>query len=107
MELTQEQGFLLEPQEMRILRVTQDDVEKVTKALKSPTRLKILKILRKKPLDVSRIAKELGQTEANVSAQIQHLQKANLVSCRYQAGDHGVRKICDVIVDKIIIDLLN
>lgn len=107
MELTQETGFLLEPQEMRILRIGQDEIEKVTKALKSPTRLKILKILRKKSMDVSRIAKELGQTEANVSAQIQHLQKANLVSCRYQAGDHGVRKICDVIVDKIIIDLLN
>jgi predicted transcriptional regulator len=106
MEITQETGFLLEPQEMRILRIGQDEIEAVCKALKSPTRLKILKILRKKPMDVSRIAKELGQTEANVSAQIQHLQKANLVSCRYTAGDHGVRKICDVIVDKIIIDLL-
>jgi len=106
MELTQDQGFLLEPQEMRILEIGQEEIEKVSKALKSPTRLKILKILRKKSMDVSRIAKALGQTEANISAQIQHLQKANLVSCRYTAGDHGVRKICDVIVDKVIINLL-
>ena len=106
MELTQEQGFLLEPQEMRILEIGPEETEKVAKALKSPTRLKIMKILRKKSMDVSRIAKALGQTEANISAQIQHLQKANLVSCTYKAGDHGVRKICDVIVDKIIINLL-
>ena len=107
MELTQDQGFLLEPQEMRILEIGRDeDTEKVAKALKSPTRLKILKILRKKSMDVSRIAKALGQTEANISAQIQHLQKADLVSCTYKAGDHGVRKICDVIVDKVIINLL-
>jgi predicted transcriptional regulator len=47
----------------------------------------------------------LGQTEANVSAQIQQLQKVGLVKSRYEPGGHGVRKICEVNVDRIIIEL--
>jgi predicted transcriptional regulator len=99
------QEEFIEPTQSRTIRVSGSDISQITKALKSPTRQKILSILRDTPLDVSRIAKRLSQTEANISAQVQLLQKAGLVSCRYEAGDHGVRKICEVVVDKIIITL--
>ncbi len=73
------------------------------KALSSETRLKILKILKNK-LDVCQTAKQLGQTEANVSAQIKILEKANLISPKYEAGRHGVKKICEPTVERIIIN---
>ena len=77
----------------------------ITKALSSATRLKILENLRKEELDVSRIARKLGQTEANISAQITILHKAGLVNCRYEPGGHGVRKICSLALDKLEISL--
>ncbi|MHA1650552.1 MAG: ArsR/SmtB family transcription factor [Candidatus Helarchaeota archaeon] len=76
----------------------------IMKALASETRLNILRILKKK-LDVCQTAKALNQTEANVSAQIKILEKAHLISPKYEAGRHGVKKICGVSIDRIIINI--
>ena len=54
--------------------------KEVSKSLSSDTRLKIIELLLEGPLDISRIAKRLNQTEANISAQIQNLTKSNIVS---------------------------
>ncbi|MBD3351595.1 MAG: helix-turn-helix domain-containing protein [Candidatus Lokiarchaeota archaeon] len=106
MELSQNQEVpVLEPKEMRVLKVSGSEVSKITKALKSPTRQKILQIIKHTPMDVSRLAQELGQTEANISAQIKNLEKVGLVKSRYEPGGHGVRKICETVVDKVIITL--
>lgn len=91
--------------EIRELDITLDQISKLAKALSSQTRHRILKMLRKKPLDVSRIAEGLGQTEANVSAQIKILAAAGLIDFEYQPGHHGVRKICRPKVDLITIRL--
>ncbi len=87
------------------LELETDELVKIAKALSSATRQKILKVLYQNPLDVSAIAKYLNQTEANVSAQIAILHKSGLVSCNYQPGSHGVRKICSLAVNKIEISL--
>ncbi|MBN2157341.1 MAG: ArsR family transcriptional regulator [Candidatus Lokiarchaeota archaeon] len=106
MEVQQEyQNTIIESDGSRTIIVVGDNVEGIASALKSETRREIIKILRKEPLDVSRLAAKLNQTEANVSAQIQQLQKAGLVKSRYEPGDHGVRKICEVQIDRIIIEL--
>lgn len=89
------------------LIVNDDTVVKVAKALASETRWAILKLLQKKQMDVSRIAKELKQTEANISAQIKILEDAGLIRSHYEPGDHGVRKVCETAVDKIIIELVS
>ena len=81
------------------------EMTKVVKALSSATRQKILKILNHDSKDVSSIAAILGQTEANISAQIAILHKAGLVSCTYQPGGHGVRKVCSLAIGKIEISL--
>lgn len=96
------QPITVEPLE---LSLSSENILKVTKALSSATRLKILENLRREPLDVSAIAKCLKQTEANISAQIAILQKAGLVNCIYQPGGHGVRKICSLALDKVEISL--
>ena len=60
--------------------------KEVSKSLSSDTRLKIIELLLEGPLDISRIAKRLNQTEANISAQIQNLTKSNIVSAEFVPG---------------------
>lgn len=81
-------------------------IQKVAKALTSPTRRLILNLIQKsnEGMDVSNIAKILDMTEANISAQIKNLQEAGLIYCNYCSGNHGVRKISKVKFDKIIIN---
>ena len=59
----------------------------VTKAIASDTRYRILELLTREELDISRLAERLGQTEANVSAQVKQLEKAKLVESRYEPGE--------------------
>lgn len=95
----------VEPTGVMQLSIEDENLEKLAKALSSKTRQDILKLLMKKPLDVSKLAGLLKQTEANISAQIQILQKAGLVTSHYEPGGHGVRKICQVAFHKIEIAL--
>ena len=84
--------------------ITSDmQIELVVKALSSKTRRKILTSIQEEPADVSRIAKILNMTEANISAQIKKLEKAELITCDYRSGQHGVRKISRIRYNKIII----
>ena len=99
------QDTIVEQDGSKTVIVSGKSVEGIAAALKSETRREIIRILRKEALDVSRLAARLNQTEANVSAQIQQLQKVGLVKSRYEPGGHGVRKICEVNIDRIIIEL--
>ena len=88
-----------------LVTLTDPNLTLIAKALSSKTRREIIKILNDQELDVSRISKELNQTEANVSAQIKILQKAGLVGCKYQPGGHGVLKICFNAIKSISIEM--
>lgn len=88
---------------MAELTVKNEEVAKIAKALASQTRWEILRLLREKKMDVSRIAETLKQTEANVSAQVKILEKAGLLKSHYEPGEHGVRKVCEPAVEKILI----
>lgn len=79
---------------------------KVAKAVGSLTRFQILQLLSKEELDISNLANKLGQTEANISAQVKALQNAQLVECKYEPGLHGVRKICKTSVKSIHIEIV-
>ena len=80
-----------------------DQIEKIVKALSSRTRRQILHQIQEEPMDVSNIAASLGMTEANISAQIKKLDEAGLIECSYSSGDHGVRKISRLKFNKLII----
>ncbi len=90
---------------MQELVVEDENVAKIAKALASKTRWQILKLLKEKKMDVSRIAEVLNQTEANISAQVKILEKAGLIRSKYEPGEHGVRKVCEPAVEKIIIKI--
>jgi len=80
-----------------------DAILKIGRALSSSTRLKILQLLLQGEKDVTRIARHLGGTEANASAQIKILYEAGLLECRYEPGQHGLKKISKTKVKKITI----
>ena len=82
-----------------------DAILKIGRALSSSTRLKILQLLLQGEKDVTRVARHLGGTEANASAQIKILYEAGLLECRYEPGQHGLKKISKTKVKKITIDL--
>jgi len=80
-----------------------DQIEKIVKALSSRTRRQILHYIQNEPMDVSNIASNLDMTEANISAQIKKLEEAGLIICSYSSGDHGVRKMSTLKFNKLII----
>ncbi|MHA1245881.1 MAG: ArsR/SmtB family transcription factor [Candidatus Thorarchaeota archaeon] len=88
------------------LHVNSDEaIQRIGRALSSGTRLKILRLLLESEKDVTRVARHLGGTEANASAQIKILYEAGLLECRYEPGQHGLKKISRTKVKRIIIDL--
>lgn len=80
-----------------------DKIELILKALSSKTRRHILKQIQSEPMDVSKIASNLEMTEANISAQIKKLEQANLISCNYKSGKHGVRKISQIKYNQLLL----
>ena len=90
-----------------LINDSNDQIEKVAKALSSATRRLILLQIQSsnEGMDVSNIASILNMTEANISAQIKKLQEAGLIYCEYCSGNHGVRKISKLKFDRIIINL--
>ncbi|TXT56885.1 MAG: hypothetical protein BAJATHORv1_20482 [Candidatus Thorarchaeota archaeon] len=87
------------------IEISNDDaIIRLGRALSSKTRLKILRLLLEEEKDVTRVARHLGGTEANASAQIKILQETGLLDCRYEPGQHGLKKISSTKVKKIIIN---
>ena len=105
MELTQNEliGISLDGEDGSFVVESDNEIEDIVKALSSKTRRKILRQIQKEPADVSKIASDLDMTEANISAQIKKLEKANLITCEYSSGAHGVRKISKLKFNKLII----
>ncbi len=98
---------LYDEERRSLVNDSNDQIEKVAKALSSATRRLILLQIQSsnEGMDVSNIASILNMTEANISAQIKKLQEAGLIYCNYCSGNHGVRKISKLKFDRIIINL--
>lgn len=79
----------------------------IFKALASDTRLRILRLLTERDLNVNEIARALGLNYPTVSKHIQALEQARLVDCEYMAGSQGAQKRCRLRWDKLIFSLEN
>lgn len=79
----------------------------IFKALASDTRLRILRLLTERDLNVNEIARALGLNYPTVSKHIQALEQAGLVDCEYMAGSQGAQKRCRLRWDKLIFSLEN
>jgi len=87
---------------LKELTVTGSEALQVADALTSTT-YKILQLIAKEQLDVSTIAEKLGFSEAYVSEQIRVLEDLKLIQVHYERGKRGIRKICELAVDKVTI----
>ena len=85
--------------------VSGDNALQVADALNS-TSLRVLQLLSKERLDISTIAKRLELSQPYVSEQVRKLQETSLIRVSYKSGKRGIRKICEVAVRKIIIEIL-
>jgi len=77
-------------------------IAKVSKILASETRTKILEILIDGPKDLDTLAKEVGQSKANISSQIRLLESIGIVKATYVPGSRGIKKILEVKINKVI-----
>jgi len=84
--------------------VSGEDALRVADALNS-TSMRVLQLLSKEHLDISTIADRLNLSQPYVSEQIRKLQETNLVRVSYESGKRGIRKICELAVKKIVIEL--
>ena len=84
------------------LVVTGEEALRVADALTSAS-FRILRLLSKERLDVSRIAERLELSEAYISEQVRILEELKLIKVGYQRGKRGIRKMCELAVKKITI----
>lgn len=84
--------------------VSGEDALQVADALNS-TSLRVLQLLSKERLDISTIAERLDLSQPYVSEQVRKLQKTSLIRVNYESGKRGIRKICELAVKKIIIEI--
>ena len=78
-------------------------VESIVKALSSSTRREIISILKQENASISKIARLTSMTDSNISAQIKILEGSGLVTCDYESGAHGVKKVCGLKYDSLTI----
>lgn len=75
------------------------------KCLGSETRVAVLEMLSEKgPMQMSAIAENLGITPGSLSLHIKMLTECGLLNIRFEAGKHGLQRICSIVDEKILID---
>ncbi len=87
--------------------LTEDAMKEVAQffqVLAEPNRLKILQLLRDRPMKVSDLALQCGSSVANVSRHLTQLAQKGLVSREakgvnafYQVADRSVYELCDLV----------
>ena len=94
----------------RILELQGDDhslhqMEAVTKALGSVTRLEILNFLSAHPCSLLEIAEALHIPPSTATLHINVLEKAGLIQTDLRPATRGLQKICGRVYDRIVIQL--
>ena len=94
----------------RILELLADDhnlqnLEAVTKALGSETRLDILRFLSAHTCTVLEIAEALNLPASTATLHINVLEKAGLIETDLQPATRGLQKVCARVYDRIVIQL--
>jgi predicted transcriptional regulator len=94
----------------RVLELLADDhnlqdLEAVTKALGSETRLEILRFLSAHTCSVLEIAEALSLPPSTATLHINVLEKAGLIETDLQPATRGLQKVCARVYDRIVIQL--
>jgi predicted transcriptional regulator len=86
---------------VKVLPLADAEAQKIVKALSSQTNLKILRLLSQEKLDISTIAARLKISEPSISEGAKQLENLNLIKTNYAAGKRGVRKVCELTIEKL------
>ena len=95
---------------VRVLELLADDrnlqnLEAVTKALGSETRLEILRFLSAHTCSVLEIAEALNLPASTANLHINVLEKAGLIETDLRPATRGLQKVCARVYDRIVIQL--
>src|SRR5208282_6530321 len=78
----------------------------VLRALASPARVRILRLLhRNGGVNVNDIAEALALPQSTVSSSLQILERAGLISAETQKGRKGRQKVCFAVFDEVLVML--
>jgi predicted transcriptional regulator len=85
------------------LKLSNPETLRVAQALASETCVRILKLISETKLDVSTIAERLQLSESYVSKELHLLEDLKIIKASYATGKRGIRKICELAVEKVTI----
>lgn len=75
------------------------------KALSKGVSFKIMKTLKRRPLDVSTLSKKLNLSQPYISQCVSDLQHLGLIEVNYEPGKKGTRKVCTGKISRITIEI--
>ncbi len=78
-----------------------DNIALIAHALSSPLRLRIIKLLGRRSMNLIELAQELSVPMSTVSLNVSVLEKANLVFSELQPASRGMMKLCSRITDRV------
>lgn len=82
-----------------------EELCQVAKALSSPIRINILKLLYDQSCNVNEIAEKLSIPASSAGLHIRTLEEAGLIRCEQRPGERGSAKLCSRIGDLVTIRL--
>lgn len=77
----------------------------ILEVFSSATRVAIIELLNKGPLNIKEIAKALGFSSAIITKHVQKLEHAGIIKCESQSGKRGMQKISSLAEESIILQL--
>jgi len=81
-------------------------IQRVAMLLANESCLRIVRLLSSRDLDVSTLAEKLDLTEPTVSVDVQELENVGLIDVTYRKGKRGIRKVCRLAKESIVIRLV-
>jgi len=89
----------------RILLAGDDDIIRISKALSSTLRMKIIKLLEHQSLNVNQIADRLGIPQSTCVFHVKILEVAGILKTESEPAVKGLQKICRLSSDEIVFPL--
>jgi predicted transcriptional regulator len=87
-----------------ILILSPNESLEIFKGLASDIRLQIIEILNTGPLSVNDIAQEMQLPQSSIATHLLKLQKVGLIKTESKPGMKGLKKLCSLVYDEIIIN---
>lgn len=76
----------------------------VYQALASDVRLKIIRLVAQKPMNIKELAEKLGLSSAILTMHVKKLEKAGIITTERIHQGGAVHKICALVMDSLVID---